>query len=376
MPSERFFYRPVDPGYAQMGASLASGILGGVDTYYDEKDRIAQRKRQEEEDERRRRFEDAEDARRQAEYEASIIERGGGMGPKPVTPGTPELEFGQPGLARRSGPGNALTGPIDLDPGESLRPKPPGMVARAAADPEFGRYREIGPPGFAYIQTPEYTRRQAIEEERGYQDEQERLARTRIAQALIGRHPELSQADAEGMAEGLGMGLWDYDDLYPTQDKPWQPTTKEEAEEWYKFEQQNRRFQPLSGGTTRALTPNQAAELITRMYPGEFEGDTSLDPDEFARLVQEWSSGQVPDFPEVPATAPGQADTTAVGREIPEIDLPPIQVPPPAARRMPPNMVAAIREALSVAGVPQDEWATVLSEEGYTPSEIADIIGR
>ena len=158
MPSERFFYRPVDPNYGAIGQGIGYGVEAGVGNFYAEKERMRQRGREDVEDERA-----ATDS--QIERDLFFTSQGGGSGAPPPRMNAPQLDFGSPGMAGGRGAGNIIASrgqEFDFTPRE-------GPVMQAAGDPNFDRYISVGPEGTGYIENPQWKERQDIEKARNEQ---------------------------------------------------------------------------------------------------------------------------------------------------------------------------------------------------------------
>lgn len=290
MPAERFYYRPPDPGYAALGAGLAQGIQSGVGGYLDERDRRKDRERQERLDQERRENEAYNRSRQELFDEIQLASAGGGMGRAPGREKY-DLDFGKVGMAR-GGPGSVLTQPVQLGP------EGPGVVERAAQDPNFGKYRQVGSgQHMAYIEDPEQRNMRLMRQEAMMEDELQDLDRQRLFESLSAARPDMAEGEAMGAAGLLSSGSANYRDLFNT---PWQPRTREEYEDIYEFEQKNRR---LGGSADRSLPSfENAYEMLKELY-GQWDEDGrflgySLSNQEMLDLAEAIASGDDYELPE------------------------------------------------------------------------------
>jgi hypothetical protein len=241
-------------------------------------------RREREEDERRRAYEDMQE-------ELMFVDRGGGMGPAPQMERTIRGELPEPDL----GPASVI--PEMPGPGLSM-----ASVDRAGmlAPPDFGsrdaptltepdpRYAEVGT---GHVMKP------------GVMEDMQRLERgQRISSGVSDvMGPDAPQGTVQGIGRLLAEGV-NPTELMPETggDVNWQRVTDETGAVW-QVNPRTGEKRPL-GITERVPagtgprpgglpTYRQAIETLTTMFPGEFEGESSLSNPELHRMATAMTRG-------------------------------------------------------------------------------------
>jgi hypothetical protein len=143
-----FYYRPIDPGYAELGAGLGAGIAGGTANFFGEREAGRERKRR--------------DSRELLDFEINLLAQGGGLGDIPTRVGAAR------GPMQALMPRDEAAGGI---PGESGLLQRPGVVMP-------GILQEREKPGYAAVGEGRF---------RGYLPTEEGRAATEAARATAGR---------------------------------------------------------------------------------------------------------------------------------------------------------------------------------------------
>jgi len=385
MPAERFFYRPVDPGYAQLGASIGSGIENAVGGYLDERDRKADRERQTQLDEERRKDLDYQRSRQRLFDDIALAEAGGARG-RPPGAERYDMDFGEIGMARR-GPGNILTRDIQLGP----QPQEPGVVETAANDPDFGIYREIGAGDQrGYIMDPQVRMQREAQAEAGAELTAREAERNALRESILALNPDMDPNRATGEAGMMASGMADYPDFHPSASG--------------------------TGSSNRTFTPNQAMEYLKDIYSEKDEFGNPLgylmDPQTMYELADAMARGEPVELPDPSTLQPGMTDM-AFGDESEGAEGPGFfenlffRHNPFASSRggagvggqpgqrggmmeegvgesgegdvaptYTPEQVSSVQDHLKEMGYPEDMWADALREAGFGDEEIRQIIGK
>lgn len=404
----RYFYRPapaVDPGYDELGGDIAQGISTGVANYGNEQDRMREEGRQAK-----------ADTRTEQAWQIALAKQNGGMGPPPRNAGTPDLDFGQPGMEAGTSPNRSplspFTKPQPTDgtqgtPGAAALsiagPKPPPSVGADIPMPGSStrsgtsavrdfvtspgaarKYRDIG--GGAYIEDPEEMATRQAEQEyqtgrshatseadqawdvaQGHQQQEIE----QLAGELQHGDKKISPEEAHRRAALIIQGhasMRDFDpQAYLTQPRP--ATPRAPARDYSK------------------PTYEQATKILQSTYAkhdsnGYVIGYTKT-PEEIDRMARSMASGQPLDQAtgQAPAAGgqgrPGGKSFRSFAGVPDNIDgstgAPPAPGAGPGAPQQDPW--EEVRAELQNAGLEGQDAADALAENGYDQTEIDQILG-
>jgi len=364
MPSERFFYRPVDPNYGAIGRGIANGLGAGVENYYGEKENTRQRGRED----------DADAARRRTEA-AWLNSQGGGFGEIPE-PDRPELDFGLPGIARRepgTGAGAALTGkvtPGDLGANPDWMPPNVGPV-RSGAEAGIPRtFVDIGEPGReAYIE--DFDSRTARLNEQDFSDwrrqseaefeieeRYRQMEEARIGAGLGVLHPDDPGSRTGAAAALIGSGAANYGDVYPEASGRRDQSLLTPGQ-YLSMIEESTIFVDEDNQEVELMDAQERYELSQRMARGDPTARIPTRQELISRQRSEFIDGLTP---QVEAMF-GNTDPFR------KTDAPTLPASP-----VDPEYVKQLVEALQA--YPKDEWLTILQASGADPALIERILGR
>jgi len=347
MPSERFFYRPVDPNYGAIGQGIGYGVEAGVGNFYAEKERMRQRGREDVEDERA-----ATDS--QIERDLFFTSQGGGSGAPPPRMNAPQLDFGSPGMAGGRGAGNIIASrgqEFDFTPRE-------GPVMQAAGDPNFDRYISVGPEGTGYIENPQWKERQDIEKARN-----EQVAdRAALNASLMSRGASPEQAGSDSYLVERDIATFNQVDPTPGGSSGRDPgrMTLTQAN---KYVDEKYRYQTDDTYEGEWEYPNTAEERLAEAQAiarGQID-PTAMDGNEVAGAGVSPLGGPTMSFEEL--IDPGRGITVTGGGG--------------SREAAPPIDDETVKQVhLELARFDPETWPDVLAQMGFTPPEIQRILGK
>lgn len=287
----RYYFSPVRGHQGSVMAGVADGIDRGVENFERARHTAREVRRQEQQDERRRLIEDVE-------MDDYLMSRGGGRGAPPkddvtirgpadfARPDFDMPEFNPPNRGVGM-PGLELNGGLDFQPMD---------VTLSRQDP---RFRSVGPEGFGYVMTPDALEDEQAARARGRDAQDREILAGRlgpIAGALASGDltPDDGEEFARGVIEFSGTGVDPYS-FMPSDDGPraWAPTTEEEYLRARGRGTDGRSLDPGGGSGVDRTRPtyDQAVDILTMLYPGEYEGETSLSGEELDRMATAMASG-------------------------------------------------------------------------------------
>ena len=348
MPSERFFYRPVDPNYGAIGQGIGYGVEAGVGNFYAEKERMRQRGREDVEDERA-----ATDS--QIERDLFFTSQGGGSGAPPPRMNAPQLDFGQVTDRGSRGAGNIIASrgqEFDFTPQE-------GPVTRNAQDPNFDRYISVGPEGTGYITNPQWQKRQDAEKERNEQT----ARRGTVSAGIMARGGTPEQAETGGSLVAQDIATWNQVDPTPGSSGSSRDPGRMTLTQANKYVDEKYRYQTDDTYEGEWEYPNTAEERLAEAQAiarGQFD-PTAMDGNEVAGAGVSPLGGPTMSFEEL--IDPGRGITVTGGGG--------------SREAAPPIDDETVKQVhLELARFDPETWPDVLAQMGFTPPEIRRILGK